>query len=69
MGDDSTQVSVIENFQGVEGLTLSVVRTNGQTFRDYGIPQWLWDAYGGRYETIVRELEAGALANRWSKPC
>jgi hypothetical protein len=62
-------VSMTENFAGVEGLVRSTVTFEGEVYTDYSIPSWLFDAYGGNIPAIIHEIENGRLTNRRAGNC
>jgi methionine-rich copper-binding protein CopC len=64
---DNGTVTVVTNYNGVQGLTKQTVvfsGNDGGSISSLSIPAWLQSAYNGNVEAIYRDIESGVLANR-----
>jgi hypothetical protein len=63
----ATVVTTTQNYQGVQGLTQTVISDNFSTpYATIGVPDYLFQAYGGNITAIQRDLAAGYLKCRTS---
>jgi hypothetical protein len=63
----ATVVTTTQNYQGVQGLTQTVINDSFSTPTvSLGVPDYLFQAYGGNITAIQRDLAAGFLKCRTS---
>lgn len=61
MSGNGTDITTTMNYRGLQGIVKETVKDEYGTFVGYSVPGWLLDNYGGNYEALIAELEAGKL--------